>query len=154
MRLLVLLAAALLLTAVHAQAQVYEPYGGYDEYDGYGYEDPYSPYPPPPYYEPEPGYQEPLQERREPSTRSARGTIIIYARPYACLHDTIGRAVRLPHRRRPRRQTVVRNNSGRIETIASGMATHGQHEAEESKASGSREARPRQSAWNPRDLSC
>lgn len=45
MRLLALLAAALFLTAVHAQAQVYAPYDGYDEYDGYGYEDPYSPYP-------------------------------------------------------------------------------------------------------------
>ncbi|MGO7036408.1 L,D-transpeptidase, partial [Rhizobium ruizarguesonis] len=49
MRLLVLLAAALFLTAMHAQAQVYAPYDGYDEYDGYGYDDPYSPYPPPPY---------------------------------------------------------------------------------------------------------
>ena len=88
MRLLVLLAAALLLTVFQAQAQVYAPYDGYDEYDGYGYDDPYSPYPPPPYYEPEPGYGEPLPERREPSTRSARGTIIIATREHTLIYTT------------------------------------------------------------------
>lgn len=36
MRLLVLFAAALFLTAAHAQAQVYAPYDGYEEYDPYG----------------------------------------------------------------------------------------------------------------------
>jgi len=88
MRLLVLLAAALFLTAVHAQAQVYAPYDGYDEYDGHGYDDPYSPYPPPPYYEPEPGYREPLQERREPSTRIGRGTIVIATREHTLIYTT------------------------------------------------------------------
>ncbi|MGO6966594.1 L,D-transpeptidase [Rhizobium leguminosarum] len=88
MRLLVLLAAALFLTAMHAQAQVYAPYDEYDEYDGYGYDDPYSPYPPPPYYEPEPDYREPLQERRKPSTRNARGTIIIATREHTLVYTT------------------------------------------------------------------
>ncbi|RUM00710.1 L,D-transpeptidase [Rhizobium chutanense] len=87
MRLLVLLAAALFLMAVHAQAQVYAPYDGYDEYDGYGYNDPYSPYPPPLYDEPEPGYR-PLQERREPSTRSAGGTITIATREHTLIYTT------------------------------------------------------------------
>ncbi|WP_184401410.1 L,D-transpeptidase [Rhizobium sp. BK650] len=88
MRLMVLLAASLFLTAAHAQAQVYAPYDGYDEYDPYGYEAPYSPYPPPPYYEPEPGYREPLQERREPSTRSPRGTIVIATREHTLVYTT------------------------------------------------------------------
>ncbi|MGR9231902.1 L,D-transpeptidase [Rhizobium leguminosarum] len=88
MRLLVFLAAALFLTAVHAKAQVYAPYDGYEEYDGYSYDDPYSTYPPPPYYEPEPDYREPLQERREPSTRNARGTIIIATREHTLIYTT------------------------------------------------------------------
>ncbi|TAY13739.1 L,D-transpeptidase [Rhizobium leguminosarum] len=88
MRLLVLLAAALFLTAVHAPAQVYAPYDAYDEYDGYGYDDPYSPYPPPPYYDPAPRYQEPLYDRRAPSTRSARGTIIIATREHTLIYTT------------------------------------------------------------------
>ena len=94
-----LLVAALLLTPIHAQAQVYDPHDGYDDYGGYDYDDPYSPYPPPPYYEPEPGYREPLQERREPSTRIGRGTVVIATREHT--HDRTGRAVRLPHCRRP-----------------------------------------------------
>ncbi|MGR9076296.1 L,D-transpeptidase [Rhizobium leguminosarum] len=88
MRLLVLFAAALFLTAAHAQAQVYAPYDGYEEYDPYGYDDPYSPYPPPPYYEPEPGYLEPLQEQREPSTRVGRGTIVIATREHTLIYTT------------------------------------------------------------------
>ncbi|ANM11334.1 MULTISPECIES: L,D-transpeptidase [unclassified Rhizobium] len=88
MRLLVLLAAALFLTAAHAQAQVYAPYDGYEEYDPYGYDDPYSRYPPPPYYEPEPGYREPLQERREPSTRVGRGAIVIATREHTLIYTT------------------------------------------------------------------
>ncbi|MBX5227965.1 MULTISPECIES: L,D-transpeptidase [unclassified Rhizobium] len=87
MRLLVLLAAALFLIAVQAQAQVYAPYDGYDEYDGYGYDDPYSPYPPP-YYEPDPGYQEPFPERRQPSTRVGRGTIVIATREHTLIYTT------------------------------------------------------------------
>jgi hypothetical protein len=67
MRLLALLATALLLTVFQARAQVYGPYDGYDEYGGYGYDDPYSSYPPPLDYEPVPRYQEPSRERREPS---------------------------------------------------------------------------------------
>ncbi|MGM5056127.1 L,D-transpeptidase [Rhizobium sp. 814_E9_N1_1] len=88
MRLLVLLAAALFLTAMHAQAQVNVPYDRYDEFDGYGYDDPYSPYPPPDYYEPAPRYREPFRERREPSTRSARGTIIIATREHTLIYTT------------------------------------------------------------------
>ncbi|PDT04931.1 hypothetical protein CO666_09440 [Rhizobium chutanense] len=87
MRLLALLAAALFLTAVHAQAQVYAPDDGYDEYDGYSYDDPYGLYPPAPDYEPEHGYR-PLQERREPSTRSARGTITIATREHTLIYTT------------------------------------------------------------------
>ncbi|WP_434733921.1 L,D-transpeptidase [Rhizobium sp. YTUHZ044] len=87
MRLLVLLTAALFLIAVQAQAQVYAPYDGYDEYDGYGYDDPYSPYPPP-YYEPDPGYQEPFPERRQPSTRVGRGTIVIATREHTLIYTT------------------------------------------------------------------
>ncbi|MBB2749736.1 UNVERIFIED_ORG: lipoprotein-anchoring transpeptidase ErfK/SrfK [Rhizobium aethiopicum] len=85
---LVLLAAALFLTAAHAQAQVYAPYDGYEEYDPYGFDDPYSPYPPPPYYEPEPGYREPLQERREPSTRVGRRAIVIATREHTLIYTT------------------------------------------------------------------
>ncbi|MBB4226297.1 L,D-transpeptidase [Rhizobium mongolense] len=88
MRLLALLAAALLLTAFQAQAQVYGPYDGYDDYGGYGYDDPYSPYPPPLDYEPVPRYREPWQERREPSTRSARGTIVIATREHTLVYIT------------------------------------------------------------------
>ncbi|MGR9470664.1 L,D-transpeptidase [Rhizobium leguminosarum] len=88
MRLLVLFAAALFLTAANAQAQVYAPYDGYDEYDGYGYDDPYSPYPPPPCCETEPGYREPLQERREPSTLTGRGTIVIATLEHTLIYTT------------------------------------------------------------------
>ncbi|MDQ0564143.1 lipoprotein-anchoring transpeptidase ErfK/SrfK [Rhizobium mesoamericanum] len=88
MRLLVLLATALLLTVVEAQAQVYAPYEGYDEYGGYYYDDPYSPYPPPPYYEPAPRYREPQYNRREPSTRGARGTIVIATREHTLIYTT------------------------------------------------------------------
>ncbi|MBW9052449.1 L,D-transpeptidase [Rhizobium mesosinicum] len=87
MRLLVLLATALLLT-VEAQAQVYAPYEEYDGYGGYYYEDPYSPYPPPPYYEPAPRYREPLYDRRQPSTRGARGTIVIATREHTLVYTT------------------------------------------------------------------
>ncbi|TDW31880.1 lipoprotein-anchoring transpeptidase ErfK/SrfK [Rhizobium azibense] len=87
MRLLALLAVALLLTVVQAEAQVYGPYDGYDEYGDYGYDDPYSPYPPPLDYEPMPRYQEPLRERR-PSTRSARGTIVIATREHTLIYTT------------------------------------------------------------------
>lgn len=88
MRLLALLAVAVLLTVVQARAQVYEPYDGYDEYGGYGYDDPYSPYPPPPYYDPAPGYEEPLYDRRAPSTRSARGNIVIATREHTLIYTT------------------------------------------------------------------
>ncbi|MBX4958100.1 L,D-transpeptidase [Rhizobium lentis] len=88
MRLLVLLAAALLVTVFQAQAQVYEPYDGYGEFDGYSYDDPYAPYPPPDYYEPAPRYRPPLQERREPPARSARGTIIIATREHTLIYTT------------------------------------------------------------------
>lgn len=88
MRLLVLLAAALLLTVVQTQAQVYVPYDGYGESDGYSYDDPYSPYPPPDYYEPAPRYRAPLQERREPSIRSASGTILIATREHTLIYTT------------------------------------------------------------------
>ena len=86
MRWLALLAVAVLLTVVQAQAQVYEPYDGYDEYGGYDYDDPYSPYPPPPYYDPAPRYQEPLYDRRKPSIRSARGTIVIATREHTLIY--------------------------------------------------------------------
>ncbi|MBX5164820.1 L,D-transpeptidase [Rhizobium sp. NZLR4b] len=88
MRLLVLLATALFLTAVHAQAQVYAPYDGYDEFDGYGYDDPYSPYPPPDYYDPAPRYQEPPYDRSALSTRSTRGTIVIATREHTLIYTT------------------------------------------------------------------
>ncbi|MBX5049960.1 L,D-transpeptidase [Rhizobium lentis] len=88
MRLLVLLAAALLVTVFQAQAQVYEPYDGYGEFDGYSYDEPYAPYPPPDYYEPAPRYRPPLQERREPPARSARGTIIIATREHTLIYTT------------------------------------------------------------------
>lgn len=88
MRLLALLAVAVLLTVVQARAQVYEPYDGYDEYGGYGYDDPYSPYPPPPYYDPAPGYEEPLYDRRAPSTRSAGGNILIATREHTLIYTT------------------------------------------------------------------
>lgn len=88
MRLLALLAVAVLLTVVQARAQVYEPYDGYDEYGGYGYDDPYSPYPPPPYYDPGPRYQEPLYDRRAPSARSARGNIVIATREHTLFYTT------------------------------------------------------------------
>ncbi|MBB4573691.1 L,D-transpeptidase [Rhizobium sp. MC63] len=88
MRLLALLAVAVLLTVVQARAQVYEPYDGYDEDRGYGYDDPYSPYPPPPYYDPSPRYQEPLYDRRAPSTRSARGNIVIATREHTLIYTT------------------------------------------------------------------
>ncbi|TCU10019.1 hypothetical protein EV132_12210 [Rhizobium sullae] len=88
MRLLALLAVALLLTVIQAQAQVYGPYDGYDEYGGYGYDDPYGPYPPPLDYEPMPRYQEPLRERRKPSTRNARGTIVIATRERMLIYTT------------------------------------------------------------------
>ncbi|ACE90625.1 L,D-transpeptidase domain-containing protein [Rhizobium phaseoli] len=88
MRLLALLAVAVLLTVVQAKAQVYEPYDGYDEYGGYDYDDPYSPYPPPPYYDPAPRYQEPLYDRRGPSTRSARGNIVIATREHTLIYTT------------------------------------------------------------------
>ena len=88
MRWLALLAVAVLLTVVQAQAQVYEPYDGYDEYGGYDYDDPYTPYPPPPHYDPAPRYQEPLYDRRKPSTRSARGTIVIATREHTLIYTT------------------------------------------------------------------
>lgn len=88
MRLLALLAVAVLLTVVQAKAQAYEPYDGYDEYGGYDYDEPYSPYPPPPYYEPAPRYRPPSQERREPSTRSASGTILIATREHTLIYTT------------------------------------------------------------------
>jgi lipoprotein-anchoring transpeptidase ErfK/SrfK len=94
MRLLALFAAALLLTAFQANAQVYGPYYGYDEYDGYGYDDPYSPYPPPNEYDPGPRYRElpryqeqPLQ-RRQPSVLGARGTIVIETREHTLIYTT------------------------------------------------------------------
>ncbi|ANM14257.1 L,D-transpeptidase [Rhizobium leguminosarum bv. trifolii] len=86
MRLLALLAVAVLLTVVQAHAQVYEPYDGYDDYGSYEYDDPYSPYPPPPYYDPAPRYQEPLYDRRERSARSARGTIVIATREHTLIY--------------------------------------------------------------------
>ncbi|TBE02332.1 L,D-transpeptidase [Rhizobium ruizarguesonis] len=85
MRLLVLLAAALLVTVFQAQAQVYVPYDGNDEFDGYSYDDPYLS---PDYYEPAPRYQAPLQERRQPSLRSARGTIVIATREHMLIYTT------------------------------------------------------------------
>lgn len=88
MRLLALLAAALLLTVFQAQAQVYGPYDGYDEYGGYGYDDPYGAYPPPPVYEPMPRYREPPRERRAPSTRRAAGTIVIATREHTLVYTT------------------------------------------------------------------
>ncbi|PCD65027.1 L,D-transpeptidase [Rhizobium phaseoli] len=88
MRLLALLAVAVLLTVVQAKAQVYEPYDGYDEYGGYDYDDLYSPYPPPPYYDPAPRYQEPLYDRRGPSARSARGNIVIATREHTLIYTT------------------------------------------------------------------
>ncbi|WP_064682203.1 L,D-transpeptidase [Rhizobium bangladeshense] len=88
MRLLALLAVAVLLTVVQAKAQVYEPYDGYDEYGGYDYDDPYSPYPPPPYYDPAPRYQEPLYNRRGPSTRSAKGNIVIATGEHTLIYTT------------------------------------------------------------------
>jgi lipoprotein-anchoring transpeptidase ErfK/SrfK len=88
MRLLAFLAAALLLTVVQAQAQEYAPYDGYDDDGGYGYDDPYSLYPPPPYYEPGPRYREPWQDRRRPSPRRARGTIVIATREHTLIYTT------------------------------------------------------------------
>jgi lipoprotein-anchoring transpeptidase ErfK/SrfK len=94
MRLLALLATALLLTALQAKAQLYGPYDGYDEYGGYGYDDPYSPYPPPLDYDPNlryhepPRYREPSFQRRQPSMRIARGTIVIATRQHTLIYTT------------------------------------------------------------------
>lgn len=98
MRLLAFLFSFFVLTAAHAEAQVYAPYDGYDEYGGYSYDDPYSPYPPPPYYEDEPQYQEPEyrephyrvpdRERRQPFLRAARGVITISTRQHVLSYTT------------------------------------------------------------------
>lgn len=89
MRLLAFLAVALLLTVFNAQAQVYGPYDDYDDYGGYYYDDPYSPYPPPsPYYEATPRYQAPSRERRQRSTQSARGMIVIATREHTLVYTT------------------------------------------------------------------
>ncbi|EJJ31438.1 L,D-transpeptidase [Rhizobium sp. CF142] len=89
MRLLAFLAAALLLTVFNAQAQVYGPYDDYDDYGGYYYDDPYSPYPPPsPYYQATPRYQAPSRERRQRSTQSARGMIVIATREHTLVYTT------------------------------------------------------------------
>lgn len=94
MRLLALLAAALLLSVFQAKAQVYSPYDSYDEYGGYGYDDPYSPYPPPSDYDPGqsyeelPRYREPYHQPRQPATRTTRGTIVIATREHTLIYTT------------------------------------------------------------------
>ncbi|MDM9625417.1 L,D-transpeptidase [Rhizobium sp. S152] len=88
MRVLVLLATILLLAALPARAQVYGPYDGYDDYGGYSYDDPYGAYPPPPDYGPPPDYREPMPQRRQPSTRAGRGTIVIATRAHTLIYTT------------------------------------------------------------------
>ncbi|MBY5741968.1 L,D-transpeptidase [Rhizobium leguminosarum] len=89
MRLLVLVVtAALLLTAFAARAQVYGPYDGYDDYGGYGYDDPYSPYPPIPDYEPVPRHRDYLPDRGQLPRQSARGTILIVTSQHTLFYTT------------------------------------------------------------------
>lgn len=88
MRLLVLLAAAFLVTVFQVEAQVYAPYDGTDEYDGYYSDDPYSPYPPPPHYDAAPRYREPLYDRRRPFERRTEGTIVIATREHTLVYTT------------------------------------------------------------------
>ncbi|MGM4915294.1 L,D-transpeptidase [Rhizobium sp. 768_B6_N1_8] len=71
MRLLAILAAALLMTVVQAHAQ----YDGYDEYDGYSYDDPYNLYPPSE-YEPVPRYRGALPNRAQQS-RTKESIVIV-----------------------------------------------------------------------------
>jgi len=86
MRLLAILVATLLLSAVQSDAQVYAPYDGYDDYGGYGYDEPYSPYLPPPIYEPRPRYRN-LAPNRAPITRST-GSIVIVTGQHALYYTT------------------------------------------------------------------
>jgi lipoprotein-anchoring transpeptidase ErfK/SrfK len=95
MKLLAFIFSMVLLTAVHAEAQVYVPYDGYG---GYDYDDPYGSYPPPVYYEQDPRYQEPeygeprdqapYQERRQRPLRSAGGTITISTHRHTLIYTT------------------------------------------------------------------
>ncbi|UWM82503.1 L,D-transpeptidase [Rhizobium sp. SRDI969] len=87
MRVLVLV-AALLLTAFAARAQVYGSYDGYDDYGGDVYDDPYSLYPPIPDYEPVPRHRDYLPDRGPLPRQSPGGTILIVTSQHTLYYTT------------------------------------------------------------------
>ena len=98
MKRLVFILSIVLLTAVHAGAQVYIPYDGYDGPGGYSYDDPYGSYPPPPYDEQEPRYQDPpydepryqapYRQPQQPTVRASGGTITISTQQNTLIYTT------------------------------------------------------------------